>query len=95
VLAMLWKDSPSINKWSLVVSAEWADNLPEQYVFNYFVQKLQTSLTREELLILSRINSLKTTDASIRTLTENINFTGTGMRITNTRIGSMYIEDAF
>jgi len=61
----LREDAP--DKWDLVVAAEWI-NKNKEASFKYIAEKVQKSLSKEELLKLSRIVLIDETNPSLEVL---------------------------
>lgn len=59
---MLREDAP--NKWDLIISSDWARE-NKKAALNAIVKKIQSTLTPQELLMLSRIIILENDDAAL------------------------------
>lgn len=63
-LFALIKNEETIDEWSLVLSAKWAD-VNGQVAFDYLVSKLRSFLKSDELTKITRINLVKTDDKHV------------------------------
>lgn len=69
-LFALFGREDALNKWDVVLSAEWTGKNKNE-LLKYIVSKLQQKFTTEEMLMLSRVVILEPTNAVV----ENVNKT--------------------
>ena len=94
LLCMLWKDSPEINKWTFIVSAEWIDALSQQTAFNYWVTQLSSVLNKDELNSISRITFLKSNEAFVDFIGSLINASDSSIHLKDTSLGKINVTEA-
>ncbi len=93
-LFMLWKDSPEIDKWTVVISSSWIDRMNQRTALDYWIRSLQNNLNTQELNSISRVSFLKTNDQFVQFLTHALNVSGGAVRFSQNQIGNYYINDA-
>ena len=88
----LREDAP--DKWDLVVAAEWI-NENKEASFKYIAEKVQKSLSKDELLKLSRIVLIDETNPSLEALHRAISVEHSNTEIQDSNFFGIQIKHAY
>ena len=93
-LFMLWKNLPDDNTWSVIISANWIEQISQNIALQYWISKIRSSLSKDELSKISRVSFLRSNDRMVNLITSAIRVTTTPVRFSKNQIKDFYIEDA-
>ena len=93
-LFMLRKEDSNIDTWSVVISANWIDDMPTRKALDFWTLQLQKNLSREDLKLISRISFIKVNDPFIQTISRTLAISKGSVRFTNNYFGNYHISDA-
>ena len=93
-LFMLWKNLPDDNTWSVIISANWIEQISQNIALQYWISKIRSSLSKDELSKISRVSFLRSNDRMVNLITSAVRVTTTPVRFSKNQIKDFYIEDA-
>lgn len=82
------------NKWDILVSASWM-NANKEEALKYLAQKIQTSLSKNELLLISRIVIIEENNPELPALQKAIHIEHGAVEIKDTNFFGLEIKHAF
>ena len=94
LLCMLLKDSPEIDKWTFIISANWLDRINQQLAFTYWSNQLSSVLNKNELSLIGRITFLNSNNAFVNLVGSLLNITNGAVTIKNTSLGAVTVNEA-
>jgi len=94
ILFMLWKDISETEKWTVIVSAHWIEEMGQRAALNYWINLFIKALSKTELDTISRVSFLKPHDKFVEALTSALNISGSVVRFSKNQIGEYFINDA-
>lgn len=92
---LLIKEYGLSNKWTIVVSANWLDNLSEKVALNYLIGQLNRVLDAEEIKLISRVSILKTTDSFVVQMSNSYKVSESAINIKEFRLNSITLDEVF
>lgn len=93
-LFALFLREDSSNKWDILVSANWINNNKEE-ALKYLAQKIQSSLTQNELLQISRIVIIEETNPALPALQQVASIEHGAAEIKDSNFFGLPIKHAF
>lgn len=94
-LFMILRMEEVTDKWSVILSAPWANDEDKDEIFLYIRTLLINHLDQNELLSIARIGLLKGDDKIVRAVTNNISVQNGSVQLKNTYLDGLKIFDAY